>query len=84
MDKKEMFIIFALSFLCLILWGSINYLSNSLYFDGLKYNSLENSIHQLRNENMKLKDELLEKTSYNYIYQSAMKQGFVPAPFVPL
>ncbi len=80
--NRESAILILLLFLCLILEGWLQYLSNSLSFDGTNYDLMENSIHQLHDKNMELRNNVLEQESFTTISKKAALTGFIPAPFV--
>lgn len=80
--NREVIIIIILLGLSFLLWATLNWMTNSLYFANPQYDLLQNQIHEFHNENMQLHDEFLEDSSYTKIASEAASEGFIPAPFV--
>lgn len=81
---REKIVIVTLLSVCAILWIILQYLTSSLYIKSTRLSNIEKQTVEYKHENDPLKQRYLYLTSYNYIYQQAIKMGFQNAQIIYL
>lgn len=78
--NKEAAILSLLLTLCVLLWFIRSYLANTIYEETPMYLQNEQKISSIKEDNMRLIDDILYSRSYNHIASEAQKMGLtVPA-----
>lgn len=75
--KREIIVIVILVTISLILWFINSYLATQLYINSLSNVNIDEEVVILRQQNMELRNKLLQLESYTRIEQQARKQGFI-------
>jgi len=81
MNREKTVIIILIS-ICIILWFINEDQSSQLYTETVQNVNIDQKAHGLHLQNQSLRNELLYKSSYQYIWVHAHAQGYISAPFI--
>lgn len=83
MKREKIVIILLVSLVC-VLWIIQQEMMSSLYILKVGNSNTEKQLDSIKKNNQSLKLELLNKSSYRYIWKEAIQEGYQPAQFVYL